>query len=47
MGELTRRWRPERWTIAAVLKALKTRDDPWSGYRRAKQRLPELDALTQ
>jgi bifunctional non-homologous end joining protein LigD len=39
--ELTPRWKPERWTLAAVLKALTTRDDPWKDYPRAKQRLPK------
>jgi bifunctional non-homologous end joining protein LigD len=38
--ELTPRVKPERWTLRTVPKFLARRTDPWSGYFRAKQKLP-------
>lgn len=38
--ELTARRRPERWTLRTVPKMLEARKDPWTGYFRARQKLP-------
>ena len=38
--DLTARLRPERWTMKTVPKLVATREDPWSGYFRARQTLP-------
>lgn len=38
--ELTPRLKPERWTMRTVPKFLATRQDPWAGYFRTRQKLP-------
>lgn len=38
--ELTPGLRPGQWTVRSVPALLATRKDPWSGYFRARQRLP-------
>jgi len=40
--ELSTRWRPERWTIKTVPGRLRqSRGDPWAGYFKTRQRLPQ------
>jgi bifunctional non-homologous end joining protein LigD len=38
--ELSPRLNPARWTIRTLPRRLKTLDDPWAAYFRAKQKLP-------